>query len=164
MENSRPSTPDNLWSSILDSVSSSRSLPTKQIILLGQPSTGKSTIASALLRRAEENKHSDFVLGYGFTDVRDDGDEGAYAHKNLTSSHSQPSLQISLPVSPFTPSHPQTHPTQHCCPTFCLSHNAAPYLGYDPPGLNTTLVMGRGIVHVAAVGKPMDQGRWFQRA
>jgi len=157
MENYRSSTPDNLWSSILDSVSSSRSLPTKVI-------HGKITIASALLRRAEENKHSEFVLGYGFTDVRNDGDEGANAHKNFTSSHSQPSLQISLPVSLFTLLHPQTHPTQHCCPTFCLSHNAAPYLGYDPPGLNTTLVMGRGIVHVAAVGKPMDQGRWFQRA
>lgn len=120
MENSRSSTPENLWSQILDSVSSSRSLPTKHILLLGQPSTGKSTIASALLQRAEENKHSDFALGYGFTDIRDDGDEGAYAHTNLTSSHSQLSLQISLPASLFIPFHPQIHPIQHCYPTFCL--------------------------------------------
>jgi len=126
MENSRSSTPENLWSSILDSVSSSRSLTTKHILLLGQPSTGKSTIASALLQRAEENKHSDFALGYGFTDVRDDGDEGAYAHTNLTSSHSQPSVQISLPVSPSIPFHPRIHPIQHCCPTFCPQLQCCP--------------------------------------
>lgn len=87
MENSRPSTPEappeNLWSSILDSVSTSRSLPSKQILLLGQPSTGKSTIASALLQRPpsleedKEDQRIDFALGYEFADVRDDGDEGA---------------------------------------------------------------------------------------
>lgn len=86
MENSRSSTPEappeNLWSSILDSVSTSRSLPSKQILLLGQSSTGKSTIASALLQRPvfseedQEDKRVDFAVGYEFADVRDDGDEG----------------------------------------------------------------------------------------
>ncbi|KAH9938017.1 dynein light intermediate chain [Fomitopsis serialis] len=55
MDGSRPSSPDapiqDLWSSILDSVSQSRSLPTKQVLVLGQPSTGKSTLVSALLKK-----------------------------------------------------------------------------------------------------------------
>jgi dynein light intermediate chain 1 len=86
MDNSRSTTPEappeNLWSSILDSVSTSRSLRSKQILLLGQPSTGKSTIASALLQRAvsseesQEDKRVDFAVGYEFADVRDEGDEG----------------------------------------------------------------------------------------
>ncbi len=87
MEGSRSSTPEappeNLWSSILDSVSSSRSLPSKQILVLGQPSTGKSTIASALLQRNlhleedQDDQRTDFAVGYEFADVRDEGDEGA---------------------------------------------------------------------------------------
>ena len=132
MENSRSSTPEappeNLWSSILDSVSSSRSLPTKQILLLGQPSTGKSTIASALLQRAapspEENKGDqriDFALGYDFTDVRDDGDEGAYGDMDVISrSHTQAWVQIPLRVCQFIRFHPHIHHTQHCYHTFCL--------------------------------------------
>jgi dynein light intermediate chain 1 len=48
---------------------------------LGQPSSGKSTIASALLQKqlSDENKDdppSDYALGYGFADVRDDAEEG----------------------------------------------------------------------------------------
>ena len=85
MENSRPSSPEeppqDLWSSILDSVSTSRSIPSKQILLLGQPSTGKSTLASALLQKTstdevKEDQRSDFALGYDWADVRDEADEG----------------------------------------------------------------------------------------
>lgn len=88
MEDSRSSTPEappqDLWSSILDSVSSSRSIPSKQVLLLGQPSSGKSSLAAALLQKPvpEENKDkddsrsSDFALGYDWADVRDDADEG----------------------------------------------------------------------------------------
>lgn len=85
MELSRPSTPEappqDLWSSILDSVSSSRSIPSKQILILGQPSSGKSTLASALLQKpasdeGKDDHRSDFALGYDFADVRDDADEG----------------------------------------------------------------------------------------
>lgn len=86
MEGSRSSTPEappqDLWSSILDSVSSTRSIPSKQVLLLGQPSSGKSTLAAALLQKsvAVENKDdvksSDFALGYEWADVRDDADEG----------------------------------------------------------------------------------------
>ena len=73
--------PQDLWSSILDSVSSSRSIPAKQIILLGQPSSGKSTLASALLQKPlsderKDDQKTDFAIGYDFADVRDEADEG----------------------------------------------------------------------------------------
>lgn len=85
MEESRSSTPEappqDLWSSILDSVSQSRSIPSKQILLLGQPSSGKSTLASALLQKPLSDNvpdagRSDFAMGYDWADVRDEGDEG----------------------------------------------------------------------------------------
>lgn len=92
MDNSRPSSPEeppqDLWSSILDSVSTSRSIPSKQILLLGQPSTGKSTLAAALLQKAstdevKEDQRSDFALGYDWADIRDDADEGMFASQSL---------------------------------------------------------------------------------
>ena len=86
MEDSRPSTPvappQDLWSSILDSVSSSRSIPSKQVLLLGPPSSGKSLLASALLQKpvaaddSSDASRTDFALGYDWADVRDEGDEG----------------------------------------------------------------------------------------
>lgn len=85
MEISRSSTPEappqDLWSSILDSVSSSRSIPSKQILILGQPSSGKSAIASALLHKPvsdeqKDDQRTDFAIGYDFADVRDEADEG----------------------------------------------------------------------------------------
>lgn len=87
MEISRSSTPEappqDLWSSILDSVSSSRSTPSKQILLLGQPSTGKSNLVSALLQKpisdeGKDDNRSDFAIGYDFADVRDEADEGRF--------------------------------------------------------------------------------------
>jgi dynein light intermediate chain 1 len=68
---------EELWSSILDSVSSSRSIPSKQILMLGLPGSGKSTLTNALLKK--EANQDDFALGYDFADVRDDADEGPYA-------------------------------------------------------------------------------------
>lgn len=84
---SRPSSPEappqDLWGSILDSVSSSRSIPSKQILLLGQPSTGKSTLAAGLLQKPpsddKDDQRTDFAVGYDFANVRDDADEGALA-------------------------------------------------------------------------------------
>lgn len=87
MDISRPSSPEappqDLWSSILDSVSSSRSIPSKQVLLLGQPSSGKSTLASALLQKPllddqRDDQRTDFAIGYDFADVRDEADEGEY--------------------------------------------------------------------------------------
>lgn len=88
MENSRPSSPEappqDLWSSILDSVSTSRSIPAKQVIILGEPSSGKSTLVSALLQKplpeeTKEDQRTDFALGYDWADVRDDADEGVWS-------------------------------------------------------------------------------------
>ena len=85
---SRSSTPElppqDLWSSILDSVSQSRSIPAKQVLILGQPSSGKFTLASALLQKPPSDDPSDanlpdFALGYDWVDVRDEGDEGKIA-------------------------------------------------------------------------------------
>ncbi|KIJ69787.1 hypothetical protein HYDPIDRAFT_77857 [Hydnomerulius pinastri MD-312] len=92
MEESRPSTPEappqDLWSSILDSVSSTRSIPSKQVLVLGQPSSGKSLLASALLQKpvsdeSKEESRSDFALGYDWADVRDDGDEDTLARLSV---------------------------------------------------------------------------------
>ncbi|KAH7923655.1 hypothetical protein BV22DRAFT_1196540 [Leucogyrophana mollusca] len=92
MEGSRPATPEappqDLWSSILDSVSSTRSIPSKQVLLLGQPLSGKSVLASALLQKpvADEEKgesRSDFALGYDWADVRDDADEDTLARLSV---------------------------------------------------------------------------------
>lgn len=82
MEGSRPGSPEeppqDLWSSILDSVSSSRSIPSKQVIILGEPSSGKSTVTAALLQKPIEEKDSqhDFAVGYDWADIRDEADEG----------------------------------------------------------------------------------------
>lgn len=84
MGDSRPASPEeppqDLWGSILNSVSSSRSIPSKQILILGEPSSGKSTLVSCLLQTqvADENEERyDFAVGYDWADVRDEADEGA---------------------------------------------------------------------------------------
>lgn len=91
MEESRSSTPEvppqDLWSSILDSVSSTRSIPSKQVLILGQPSTGKSLLASALLQKpvsddSKEESRTDFALGYDWSDVKD-GDEDTLARLSV---------------------------------------------------------------------------------
>lgn len=110
MEVSRSSSPDespqDLWSSILDSVSSSRSTPAKQVILLGEPSSGKSAIAAALLKETKDEKETslDFAMGYDWADVKDDAEEGeAPACLRL---FSLTLLQTLLPVSLCTLSPP----------------------------------------------------------
>jgi dynein light intermediate chain 1 len=84
-DDSRPSSPDappqDLWSSILNSVSSSRSIPAKNVLVLGQPSTGKSTLVSALLQKppadaGKDEPRTDFAVGYDWADIRDEGEEG----------------------------------------------------------------------------------------
>jgi dynein light intermediate chain 1, cytosolic len=49
--------------------------------VLGQPSSGKSTLVSALLQKAlsddqKDDQRTDFAIGYDFADVRDEADEG----------------------------------------------------------------------------------------
>ncbi|PCH40824.1 hypothetical protein WOLCODRAFT_137024 [Wolfiporia cocos MD-104 SS10] len=107
MDDSRPSSPEappqDLWSSILDSVSSTRSIPAKQVVVLGQPSTGKSTLVSALLRKPPADTDSkeplhDFALGYDWADVRDDADEDTLARLSVyTVPSSAPTYTSLLP-------------------------------------------------------------------
>ncbi|KAI0258485.1 dynein light intermediate chain-domain-containing protein [Gloeopeniophorella convolvens] len=91
-EDSRPSSPDappqDLWSSILDSVSSSRSIPAKNVLILGQPSTGKSTLVAALLQKpaadsGKDEPRTDYALGYDWADVRDEGEEDILARLSV---------------------------------------------------------------------------------
>lgn len=89
-DTSRPTSPQqDLWSSILDSVSSTRSIPSKNVLILGEPSTGKSTLSNALLQKTvDHNDHkdgewsgkSDFAIGYEWGNVKDDGEEGEETH------------------------------------------------------------------------------------
>ncbi|KAI0092701.1 dynein light intermediate chain [Irpex rosettiformis] len=107
MGDSRPISPDalpqDLWSSILDSVSSSRTIPAKQILILGEPSSGKSTLAAALLSKpttqeTSADEKSDFALGYDWADVRDEGDEDILARLSVyTVPSSAPSYTALLP-------------------------------------------------------------------
>ncbi|KAJ3551885.1 hypothetical protein NM688_g4453 [Phlebia brevispora] len=95
MSDSRPTSPEappqDLWSSILDSVSSSRSIPAKQVLVLGEPSSGKSTLTAALLNKkldvpeeeSEDRQRSDFALGYDWADVRDEADEDTLARLSV---------------------------------------------------------------------------------
>ncbi|KAJ7246530.1 dynein light intermediate chain-domain-containing protein [Mycena haematopus] len=101
---SRPSSPEappqDLWGSILDSVSSSRSIPSKQILLLGQPSTGKSTLAAGLLQKPlsddKEDHRTDFAVGYDFANVRDDADEDTLARLSVYTVPSSAPEYVSL--------------------------------------------------------------------
>ncbi|KAJ7771152.1 dynein light intermediate chain-domain-containing protein [Mycena maculata] len=103
---SRPTSPEappqDLWGSILDSVSSSRSIPSKQILLLGQPSTGKSTLAAGLLQKPpaddKEDHRIDFAVGYDFSNVRDEADEDTIARLSVyTVPSAAPEYTLLLP-------------------------------------------------------------------
>ena len=129
-DDSRPSSPNappqDLWSSILNSVSSSRSIPAKNVLVLGQPSTGKSTLVSALLQKppadaGKDEPRTDYALGYDWADIRDEGEEGLLSterNPHLLTRH----IQISLPAYPCTPSH---HRLLHTRPSYRIScsHN-----------------------------------------
>jgi len=168
MELSRPSTPEappqDLWSSILDSVSSSRSIPSKQILLLGQPSTGKSTLASALLQKpvsdeGKDDHRSDFALGYDFADVRDDADEGASRGIRRKTPYSLAFFHCRYPSTPVC---------IYC--SFCFHHihgstSAFPssppispsYTCHDRVGLDASMVFHRRTSEVARMGRNLGE-------
>lgn len=83
---SRPASPEqNLWDSILNSVSTRRSVPSGNVLILGEPSTGKTTLANAFLQRlvggsrnesGEWFGKTDFALGYQWANVKEEGEEG----------------------------------------------------------------------------------------
>ena len=102
-------TEEDLWGEILSSVQSSRATPVKNIIVLGQPQTGKSTLLSHLAQSSPSSFLSDTInvsddhkgtstqalngqkvsshgiaaadlgLGYGYFDVGDDDGEDTVA-------------------------------------------------------------------------------------
>lgn len=102
----RPDTPEqDLWSSILDSVSKSRSTPSKQILLLGEPRTGKTTLAASLLQKKvdKEDVKDEFALGFDWSDVRDDADEGMRCNIAPRNKYITPFFQIQSPDFPYIP-------------------------------------------------------------
>ena len=129
-EDSRSSSPEappqDLWSTILNSVSSSRSIPAKNILVLGQPSTGKSTLVSALLQKpaadaSKDEPRTDFALGYDWADVRDEGEEGLFlllAFRIIIFYNVCPHTQTSLPGYPCTRSLRLPLHIQPSCHTF----------------------------------------------
>jgi dynein light intermediate chain 1 len=64
---------DELWSSLLEQVSS-RSNNQKQVVLLGAPGTGQSTLVSLL--KGKQRSSLDLGLSYEYLDVKDAADEG----------------------------------------------------------------------------------------
>ena len=168
---SRSSTPElppqDLWSSILDSVSRSRSIPAKQVLILGQPSSGKSTIASALLQKppsddSTETNLPDFALGYDWADVRDEGDEGS---TSLFRSYSTVTFK-----QPFCENrYPGTIVCLYCAIICCDSHlsltrffapatiSTAYSRGYYPR-LDTSLDFHRRTTDVVGLGGAVGEG------
>ncbi|ELU45645.1 dynein 1 light intermediate chain [Rhizoctonia solani AG-1 IA] len=92
--------PQDLWSSILDSISSSRAIPSKNVIVLGEPQSGKSTLAQHLLQKKDNSdangKDADFALGYDWADVRDEGDEDTLARLSVYTVPSSAPAHLSL--------------------------------------------------------------------
>jgi dynein light intermediate chain 1 len=104
---------ENLWSSILDSISSTRSIPSKQILILGEKSSGRSTISAGLLgKHIDDTKadNTDFALGYDWSDIRDDADEGSYSPYEAGSGCSRTGADTLARLSVYTvPSSSTSH-------------------------------------------------------
>ncbi|KAG8693685.1 hypothetical protein FRC09_010357 [Ceratobasidium sp. 395] len=92
--------PQDLWSSILDSVSSSRAIPSKNVIVLGEPTSGKSTLVQHILQKKDNSdsngKDANFALGYDWADIRDEGDEDTLARLSMYTVPSSASAYLSL--------------------------------------------------------------------
>ena len=173
---SRSSTPElppqDLWSSILDSVSQSRSIPAKQVLILGQPSSGKSTIASALLQKPPSDDPSeanlpDFALGYDWADVRDEGDEGK-------PTPFRPLSSVILKQLPFEDRYPGAVICVYCAVIRCNLYlsitrfltSATITTAYSCdhyPRLDASVDLYRRTADVVGLGRTMGEGRWFTR-
>ena len=72
------------------SLTSSRSIPSKQFLVLGQPSSVQINSCITLLHKAlsgdqKNAQRIDFAIGYDFADVGDEADEGKYSCLQATS-------------------------------------------------------------------------------
>jgi Cdc6-like AAA superfamily ATPase len=117
---SRPVSPEqNLWDSILNSVSTRRSIPSGNVLILGEPSTGKTTLANALLQRLADGSRNetgewfgktDFALGYQWANVKEEGEEGlCQATDTPFNVTEHDHVQTSWHDFQFTRYHPPTH-------------------------------------------------------
>ncbi|KAG9103879.1 hypothetical protein FRC06_007276 [Ceratobasidium sp. 370] len=92
--------PQDLWSSILDSVSSSRAIPSKNVIVLGEPVSGKTTLVQHILQKKDNSdsngKDADFALGYDWADIKDEGDEDTLARLSMYTVPSSAPAHLSL--------------------------------------------------------------------
>ncbi|TIA99512.1 hypothetical protein E3P96_02904 [Wallemia ichthyophaga] len=77
---------ENIWSSILDSVSNSQSrLPSKNVLLLGQTGSGKSSVISHLTNKPINSSHKDYGLSVEYSDVHDIADDEVMARMSIYS-------------------------------------------------------------------------------
>jgi hypothetical protein len=162
---SRPASPtQDLWSSILDSVSNSRSIPSKQILLLGEPQTGKSTITAALLQKQLEKDqiHDDFALGYGWTDIRDEADEGMCSssfgligRSFRTRKHRYVGTVIRIHCTILQSGPPRTSAASTSGKSLAAQHPC-----YDITRLDEAMDVYRAVGKLAGMGRQVDQRRW----
>ncbi|TPX32319.1 hypothetical protein SmJEL517_g04528 [Synchytrium microbalum] len=75
---------DSLWSSILSSTLASKSIPSRNILLVGDAQSGKTTIVQHLRQDASQSRHAEHVdenaelaLSYTFFDVKDEDEVAA---------------------------------------------------------------------------------------
>ncbi|KAL7410620.1 hypothetical protein BDY24DRAFT_170473 [Mrakia frigida] len=131
MASSSTTSPPNLWDEILNSVSgrTSSSVSKKNLIVLGEPQTGKSTLLSHILKGSRSSlvepialpstvkqagsdsnpPRLDLATGYEWVDVRDEGDEETLPPLSIyTPPSSHPSLLQLLPLSLSQPPPPPT--------------------------------------------------------
>lgn len=98
----------NLWSSILNSVQSTRAITTRNLVVLGEPGSGKSTLISAIASQSPtglvtgaDGQVSELALSYAYFDVGDEKDkEETVARVGVyTLPSSQPAYTNLLPLA-----------------------------------------------------------------
>jgi len=134
--------PQDLWSTILNSVSSSRLTPAKNILVLGQPSTGKSTLVCSAADTSKDEPHTDYAVRYDWADVRDKGEEGmslSFAFRITQSYMQQPTHRYPCPVihihRPFIFPFMYSPLVAFLVPSICSS----PHCSHNCARLDTTL-------------------------
>ncbi|KAI9087755.1 dynein light intermediate chain-domain-containing protein [Phlyctochytrium arcticum] len=80
----------SIWSSILTGVVSTRGVISKNVLVLGSPQSGKTTVIEAIRQRhphkivpSSEPHHQELALSYSYMDVEDDENEDVIARVGL---------------------------------------------------------------------------------
>lgn len=146
------------------------------MLILGEPSSGKSSVAAALLHKnanpsdedSEDRQRSDFAFGYDWADVRDDADEGE---------HFQPSVTSTCPTG-----NPRVFEVRYPCKTIRIyrtlvctdiyrvattlptaSNVVATYSRYHRFGLDQALDIHRRALHMAQLDRDVGSRRYVSR-